>query len=139
MLKIKKLNRYALLPVKKPGDAAYDLYSYETVDIAPGRRELVGTGIACEFPSKYVGRIVDRSGVAVKKGLHVIAGVIDASYRGEWKIALYNTTGESVTVGAQTRIAQVLFYEVGDFPIIEVDELSKTSRGASGFGSSGRD
>lgn len=139
MLKVKLLDRYALLPVKKPGDAGYDLYANETVDIAPGSRGLVGTGIACEFPSNYVGRIVDRSGTAVKDGLHVIAGVIDSSYRGEWKIALYNTTKERVTVGAQTRIAQVLFYEVADFPVTEVDELSKTERGAGGFGSTGKD
>ena len=139
MLKVKKLGRFALLPIKKTGDAAYDLYSCETVDIAPGGLELVGTGIACEFPSNYVGRIVDRSGVAVKEGLHVVAGVIDSSYRGEWKIALYNTTGELVTVGAQTRIAQVLFYKVADFPIMEVDELSDTERGTGGFGSTGKE
>jgi dUTP pyrophosphatase len=137
MLKIKKLDPLAKLPVKKPGDAAYDLYASETVDIAPGSRELVGTGIACEFPSNYVGRIVDRSGVAVKDGLHVVAGVIDASYRGEWKIALYNTTRGRVTVGRNTRIAQVLFYRVADWPVIAVDELSSTARGGCGFGSSG--
>lgn len=146
MLKVKKLNRYSLLPVKKEGDAAYDLYSCEDVvilgnpdDLEPGELPVtvVRTGIACEFPSNYVGRIVDRSGTAVKDGLHVVAGVIDSSYRGEWKIAFYNMSAYPVEIISQTRIAQVLFYEVADFPIVEVDELSETTRGAGGFGSTG--
>ena len=139
MLKVKKLGRFALCPVKKPGDAGYDLYSNEDVIIGGGARGVVSTGIACEFPSNYVGRIVDRSGMAVKEGLHVVAGVIDSSYRGAWKIALYNTTTRPVEIKAQTRIAQVLFYKVADFPIMEVDELSDTERGAGGFGSTGKE
>jgi dUTP pyrophosphatase len=137
MLKVKKLGRFALLPIKKPGNAGYDLYSNEDVIIGAGDRKLVSTGIACEFPSNYVGRIVDRSGMAVKGGLHVVAGVIDSSYRGIWKIAFYNTGQYPVEIKAQTRIAQVLFYKVADFPILEVDELSETTRGAGGFGSTG--
>jgi len=137
MLQVKRLNRFALLPVKKPGDAAYDIYSCEEVIILSGERVAVSTGIATEFPSNYVARICDRSGIAARLGLHVMAGVIDASYRGEWKVLLFNTSDELVTVDAQTRIAQALFYEVADFLVTEVDELSDTERGAGGFGSTG--
>ena len=139
MLKVKLLDRYALLPIKKDGDAAYDLYSNEDTVIGEGTRATVKIGIACEFPSNYVGRIVDRSGVALAEGLHVIAGVIDSSYRGEWRIAFYNTSKHPVRINAQTRIAQVLFYKVADFPIMEVDELSDTERGTGGFGSTGKE
>lgn len=137
MLKVKKLHQFALFPVKKPGDAAYDLYSCEEVTISPGGRCIVPIGLACEFPSNYVGRICDRSGMAANEGLHVMAGVIDASYRGAWGVVLYNTTKEWKTIKPQTRIAQVLFYEVADFPVVEVDELNETERGEGGFGSTG--
>ncbi len=137
MLQVKKLHRFALLPVKNPGYAAYDFYSCEFAAIPPHNRSLICTGLACEFPSNYVARICDRSGMAAKCGLHVMAGVIDSSFRGEWKILLFNTTDKAQYLEAQTRIAQVLFYEVANFPIQEVSELSETSRGAGGFGSTG--
>ncbi len=137
MLQVKLLNRYALLPVKKPGDAAYDLYSCELITIPPNGRTLISTGIACEFPSNYVGRICDRSGISAKRGLHVMAGVIDSTFRGEWKVLLQNMTLDPQIIEAQTRIAQVLFYVVADFAVQAVDELSDTARGAGGFGSTG--
>lgn len=137
MLQVKKLHRFALLPVKNSGDAGYDLYSVEDVVILPYSRRIVNLGIACEFPSNYVGRICDRSGMAAKKGIHVLAGVIDSTYRAEWKVVLYNTDHGRISLPAQTKIAQVLFYEVADFPIQEVSELSDTERGAGGFGSTG--
>ena len=137
MLKVKKMCRDALLPVKKPRDAGYDLYGCEQVTIYPGERAMIGTGLICEFPSNYVGRICDRSGVAWKSGLHVLAGVIDSSFRGEWKIILYNTGVKVILVKAQTRIAQILFYKVADFPVIEVNELTETDRSDGGFGSTG--
>lgn len=72
MLRVKKLQQYALSPAKC--DSGYDLFTYEDVSIEPLERVLIGIGIACEFPSNYVARICDRSGVALKKGLHVMAG-----------------------------------------------------------------
>jgi deoxyuridine 5'-triphosphate nucleotidohydrolase len=137
MLQVKKLHRFALLPIKRYGDAAYDFYSCEAATIKPYERKLICTGLACAFPSNYVARVCDRSGMAAKRGLHVMAGVIDSTYRGEWKILLFNTTATEQILEAQTRIAQVLFYEVADFSIQEVDELGATSRGAGGFGSTG--
>jgi len=137
MFRIKKLNRYTIPPVKKPGDAGYDIYSCKEAIIMPGERLLIGAGFAAEFPSNYVGRICDRSGIAARLGLHVMAGVIDASYRGEWSVLLYNASDKRVIVDAQTRIAQVLFYKVADFLVMEVDKLSETKRGTGGFGSTG--
>ena len=133
---VKKLDPNAMLPVKMPGSAGYDLYSNERVLIYPGDRRIIGTGIAMSFNRKYVGRICDRSGMA-SAGLHVMAGVIDPDYRGEWRVILLNTTNRDWRVQAGTRIAQVLFYEVADWGIEEVDELSDTERGAGGFGSTG--
>ena len=137
MLRVKKLDPRAKLPVKKDGDAAYDLYSLDEVKIYPGARKLVHTGIACDFPPSYVARLCDRSGVALNIGLHVVAGVVDQTYRGEWMIAFYNMGQESVLVPAGERIAQVLFYKVEDWSVIEVDDLDRTIRGAGGFGSTG--
>lgn len=137
MLRVKKLNRFALLPVKQHRSAGYDLYSCQDTLVPAGKRCMIGTGIAVEFPENYVGRICDRSGMAVKKGLHVLAGVIDPDYRGEWKVVLLNTSEEDVMIEAQTRIAQVLFYQVANFQVTEVSELTDTSRGEGGFGSTG--
>lgn len=137
MLRVKKLDPRALLPVKKPGDAAYDLYSLDEVTIGGSTREIVHTGIACDFPSGYVARLCDRSGVALNKGLHVIAGVVDQSYRGEWMVAFYNMGKFSVVVPAGERVAQVLFYKVEDWPVEEVIYLDPTRRGGGGFGSTG--
>ena len=136
-LLVKKLDRSAKIPVKMPDSAAYDLYSNEDVTIPPGGRRLVGTGVAMSFNRGYVGRICDRSGIAWGNGLHVLAGVIEPEYRGEWRVVFYNTSSIHIRVCKESRIAQVLFYEVADGPVQEVDELSNTVRGTGGFGSTG--
>ncbi len=137
MLRVKKLDPRAKLPVKRDGDAAYDLYSLDEVIIEAGCRELVHTGIACDFREGYVARLCDRSGVAVNQGLHVVAGVIDQTYRGEWLVAFYNMSGTTTIVPAGERVAQVLFYKVEDWSVREVDDLDRTIRGAGRFGSTG--
>ena len=137
MLRVKKLDPRAKLPVKKAGDAAYDLYSLNKMSIKAGHRALIHTGIACDFPVGYVARLCDRSGVALNEGLHVVAGVIDQTYRGEWMIAFYNMSGTTKIVPAGERIAQVLFYKVEDWAVEEVVDLLDTDRGAGGFGSTG--
>lgn len=137
MLKVKKLNSRARLPVKIPGSAGYDLYSNERKILVPYERVIIGTGLAMAFSRRYVGRICDRSGLAWNNGLHVLAGVIDPNYRGEWKVVLFNTSERTITLQEETRIAQVLFYEVADWEVLEVEELSDTERGSGGFGSTG--
>jgi len=137
MLKVKRLNQYAELPVKQHNSAGYDLVTAAGHHIPASERRLIKLGIAIEFPPNYVGRICDRSGMALKQGLHVLAGVIDADYRGEVGVVLLNTSKEDILIKGPARIAQILFYEVADFPVIEVDELNDTSRGQGGWGSTG--
>lgn len=137
MLRVKKLNRLARLPVKQHQSAGYDLYSCQDTLVPAGKRCIIGTGIALEFPENYVGRICDRSGMAAKKGLHVLAGVIDSDFRGEVGVVILNTSEEDVFIKGPARIAQLLLYEVANFPVVEVEELSDTLRGRSGFGSTG--
>jgi len=135
---VKKINPEARLPRRvRQGDAGFDLFSVEDVTLLPGKRVLVGTGIAVAIPSGWVGLIKDRSGLAAKQGLHCLAGVIDENYRGEVKVVLYNAGTEPVTLPAGSRIAQLVIvpYYVG--PVKEVAELPPSNRGEEGFGSSG--
>jgi dUTP pyrophosphatase len=127
------------------GDAGVDLYSAVDVDIAPGRRALVPTGIAVAIPYGMVGLIHPRSGLATRVGLSIVnsPGTIDAGYRGELKIALINTDPDDpIAVRRGDRIAQLLVQRVELPELIEVtsfDEagLADTSRGEGGHGSSG--
>jgi dUTP pyrophosphatase len=93
MLQIKyvRLVEEAKVPVKaKHGDAAYDLYSVEDIQVEPMYRKAVGTGLAIEIPEGYYGRIAPRSGLASKNGIMVMGGVVDSSYRGEISVILAN-------------------------------------------------
>lgn len=141
-VKIKKLNDRALIPVYGSEYAAgADLYACmdEPVTIYPGKTEFVRTGIALEVPEGYAGLIYARSGLACKKGLAPAnkVGVIDADYRGEIMVALFNHAEQPVTVEHGERIAQMVItpYLKADFHM--VDELSDTVRGEGGFGSTG--
>ncbi len=140
---IKKLNEKAILPTYGSKSAAgADLYACmeRAVTIQAGETEFIKTGIAMEVPEGFAGLIYARSGLACKKGLAPAnkVGVIDADYRGEIMVALYNHSKESVTVEHGERIAQMVItpYLRADF--LEVDELSDTVRGEGGFGSTGR-
>ncbi|MEM5820055.1 MAG: dUTP diphosphatase [Candidatus Aenigmatarchaeota archaeon] len=136
-LKVKRLNENAKLPERKrEGDAGLDLYSIEDIEINPNEIKLVSTGIAIEIPKGYVGIIKDRSGLATK-GLHVLAGVIDENYRGEVKIVLINLGKEKIFLEKYSRVAQLLILPYLKCNVKEVEELSETERGNSGFGSSG--
>ncbi len=136
-LKVKRLHPQARLPGRAHNSAGYDLYASEDVEIPPGAIRLVPTGIAAEFPPGYAALVWDRSGMAVK-GIHRLAGVVDSDYRGEWKAVLVNLTAEPYVVRAGDRIAQVVIQRVEAWPVEEVSELSDTSRGEGGYGSTGR-
>jgi dUTP pyrophosphatase len=128
------------LTAPRPGDAGYDLYAVETLQIVPGGRGLIPTGVHVEIPEGYVGLVKDRSSMALK-GLHTMAGVVDAGYRGEIKIVLLNTTGEPVTIDARQKVAQMIVVPVYTQALETVESLealSATERGAGGFGSTGR-
>ena len=137
-VKVKKLKPNAVLPkYAHEGDAALDLYSTENYSIVSGERQLVSTGIAMEFPAGYFASIRDRSGLAAKKGITVLGGVIEFTYRGEYGVVLLNTGKETFEIKVGDKIAQVVIQPVATAEISEITELSVTERGVGNFGSTG--
>lgn len=123
-----------------PGDAGADLISSEDVELAPGQRALVGTGLRIALPAGYAALVLPRSGLAVKHGITVVnaPGLIDAGYRGEVKVCLLNTdASETYRISAGDRIAQLMVVPVVPVDFIPVETLPGSARGESGFGSSG--
>lgn len=138
-LKIKKVHPRAMVPTyAHVGDAGFDLFAVEDVLVSVGARVLVGTGIAMEIPLGYVGLIWDKSGLSMNHGLKNLGGVIDAGYRGEIKAGVVNLSDEDYTIRAGHKVAQMLIQKVAHAEILEVDELSDTTRGEGGFGSTGK-
>lgn len=138
-IKVKKLHKDAKLPTyAHHGDAGFDLFSIESVNIPVGARVLVGTGVAIEIPDGYVGLIWDKSGLSMVHGLKNLGGVIDAGYRGEIKAGVVNLSDEDYTITAGHKVAQMLIQKVERADIKEVVELSDSHRGHGGFGSSGK-
>lgn len=141
-MKIKKLNENAVIPTYGTEySAGADLYACtdEDITINPGETKLIKTGIAIEIPVGYAGFIYARSGLASKKGLAPAnkVGVIDADYRGEIMVALYNQSNEPQVIAAKERIAQLVIAPFLKVEFEEVDELTITVRGDGGFGSTG--
>ncbi|GAC58351.1 deoxyuridine 5'-triphosphate nucleotidohydrolase [Gordonia hirsuta DSM 44140 = NBRC 16056] len=123
-----------------PGDAGIDLYSTTDLELAPGRRQVVGTGIALALPYGTVGLVHPRSGLAARAGLSIVnaPGTIDAGYRGEVKVCLINLDPEApIVIARGDRIAQLLIQRVELPEVLEVSELDDTERGTGGYGSSG--
>ena len=140
MLRVKKLNPEAVFPVRATeGSAGYDLTSVESHIILPGHRAVVSTGLALEIPTSFYGRVAPRSGLAVKNGIQVGAGVIDEDYRGEVKVVLFNhDLHKTFEIKPGYRIAQLVLERIGCPPVEEiVDDLQGTVRGDGGFGSTG--
>ena len=126
----------------KPGDAGVDLVARENVTLPPaGGRALVPTGIAVALPDGYAGFVQPRSGLAFRHGVTCLntPGLIDSGYRGELKVCLVNTDPtEPFEVVRGERIAQLVVQAVEHVAFVEVDALDETTRGETGFGSSGR-
>ena len=139
VLNVKKLVPNATLPVRASADAAgYDLYATEDCVIHPGRRTVIPLGISVKLPPGTYGRIAPRSGLAVKHGIDVLAGVIDPDYTGELKVVLFNTDWRnSFVIHPGYRIAQLILekYEVHD--VSEIETIDLTDRADGGFGSTG--
>lgn len=137
---VKKLRQDARLPrYAHEDDAALDLATAETHTLLPGERHLFSTGIAVEIPRGYFGLIRGRSGFGSKHGLiSVDSGIIDAGYRGEVLVLLYNSGDKPVTISKGERFAQLLILPVARVEIEEVEELSASSRAGGGFGSTGK-
>jgi len=142
-INVKKLNELAKLPTRGSEYAAgYDLYAAikERVGIRPHETVKVGTGLSFELPEGTFAAIFARSGIATKRGLRPAncVGVCDSDYRGEYIVALHNDTEEAQFIEPGERIAQMILLPYIEIKVNEVDELSDTVRGSSGFGDSGK-
>ena len=137
-LSFEKLDPKAVLPTRGSHSAAgLDLYSIEAFTLNPKERRLIRTGLAVAIPEGFYGRVAPRSGLATHKGIDVLAGVIDADYRGEIGCLLYNAGENAVDLPAQTKICQLIIEKIITPTAVWVDGLSNTSRGSGGFGSTG--
>ncbi len=124
----------------RPGDAGADLRSTITVEIQPGERVLVPTGIALALPDGFAAFVHPRSGLALRHGLSIVntPGTIDAGYRGEIMVLLINLDQtQAITIERGDRIAQMVIQRVETVEFVPVEELSDSARGSGGYGSSG--
>jgi dUTP diphosphatase len=139
-LPVVRLRSEARVPERAyAGDAGLDLATCERVELGPGERAVVATGLAVAIPEGYAGFVQPRSGLAARHGVSVVnsPGLVDAGYRGELKVVLLNTDRrETFVAEAGERIAQLVVLAVPSVEIREVEELPASERGARGFGSS---
>jgi dUTP diphosphatase len=139
-LPVRRLRRDATLPARAyAGDAGLDLASCERVELAPGERATVHTGLAVAIPEGYGGFVQPRSGLAMRHGIALVnsPGLVDSGYRGEIKVVLLNTDArEPFAVEPGMRIAQLVVLPIPEVELVEVDELPESERGVRGFGSS---
>jgi dUTP diphosphatase len=139
-LPVRRLRPDAQVPTRAyAGDAGIDLVACERVELAPGERALVPTGLAVAIPVGYAGYVQPRSGLATKHGISIVntPGLVDSGYRGELLVNLLNTDPrEPFVVEPGMRIAQLVVLAVPDVKPVEVEELPDSERGDRGFGSS---
>jgi dUTP pyrophosphatase len=139
-LPIKRLRDDAVVPERAyAGDAGLDLAACDRVELAPGERAVVGTGLAVAIPDGYAGFVQPRSGLAARHGISVVnaPGLIDSGYRGEVRVVLLNTDrAHAFVVEPGMRIAQLVVLPVPALELVETDELPESERGVRGFGSS---
>ncbi len=141
-LPVRRLRDDAVVPAQAyPGDAGLDLAACERVELGPGERAVVPTGLAVAVPDGYAGFVQPRSGLAAEHGLTILntPGLIDSGYRGELRVVLHNTDRvEPFVVEPGMRIAQLVVLPVAELDLVEVEELPESERGVRGFGSSRR-
>lgn len=135
-----KLEDDGKIPTKGTNQAAgFDLYANESVTLKPGEIKMIKLGISTSIPEGYVGMIRPRSGLATKHGLDICtSGIIDADFRGEWKVTLINHGNKEYTVANGERIAQTVFLALPPVMFELVDDLDATDRGNGGWGSTGK-
>jgi dUTP pyrophosphatase len=135
-----RLRPEAVIPARAyDGDAGLDLSSCERVELAPGQRAIVSTGLAIAIPEGHAGFVQPRSGLAAKHGISIVntPGLVDSGYRGELLVILVNTDErESFVVEPGMRVAQLVIIELPEVELVEVAELPESERGARGHGSS---
>jgi dUTP pyrophosphatase len=138
VLKIKFLSESATCPSRANiTDAGLDLCAAEDLVIMGQSRAMIKTDLAFEIPEGYYGRVAPRSGLALKNGIDVFAGVVDSSYRGPINVILYNSDKADFQLSKGDRIAQIIIEKHYNFPLEIVNDLSDTNRGSGGFGSTG--
>jgi dUTP diphosphatase len=139
-LPIRRLRPDAIVPERAyVGDAGVDLASCDRLELAPGERATIGTGLAVAIPDGFAGFVQPRSGLAARHGVTIVnaPGLIDSGYRGEVRVVLLNTDRlEPFVVEPGMRIAQLVVLAVPEVELVEVEELPETERGVRGFGSS---
>ena len=139
-LLVRRVRDDAVLPARAyPGDAGLDLAACQRMELGPGERAVVPTGLAVAIPEGYAGFVQPRSGLAAAHGISVVnaPGLIDSGYRGEVRVVLLNTDlREPFVVESGMRIAQLVVLAVPELDVVEADELPAAERGVRGFGSS---
>ncbi len=138
-LKIKKLHPDAKMPeYAHHDDAGFDLFAIQDITLKVGERAMIPTGIAMEIPEGYVGLVWDKSGLAMKNGIKTCGGVVDSMYRGEIMIGLINLSDADYVFEKGHKVAQMIIQKKEFVDFEEVKELSDTTRGDGGFGSTGK-
>jgi dUTP diphosphatase len=139
-LQIQRLRDDAIIPERAyAGDAGLDLSAAERVELGPGERAMVGTGLAVAIPDGYAGFVQPRSGLASAHGISVVnsPGLVDPGYRGELRVVLLNTDRvHAFVIEPGMRIAQLVVLAVPEVELNEVERLPASERGVRGFGSS---
>lgn len=138
MLEFLRLSPNAILPTRgSAASAGLDIYSSQHLVLKAGERFGVSTGIAVEIPPEHYGRVAPRSGIALNRGIDVMAGVIDSDYRGEVKCLLVNLGTEPFEINPGDRIAQLIIERIAILEPVWGEDLTDTVRSAGGFGSTG--
>ena len=136
-LKIRRIHPEAKLPsYGHKGDAGLDLFSCADYVLGAGEVKAIQTGIKVASPRGYVGLIWDKSGISLK-GVHKLAGVVDAGYRGEVQVVMINLRNAPYEIKKGMKIAQMLIQPISEVEVIEAEDLDDTLRGEDGFGSTG--
>jgi len=135
MIKIKRLTSNAKIPtLSNPNDAGLDLCTTINVDILPGCRATLPTGLAFALPVGTVGLVWPRSKLASKWGLDILAGVVDCDYRGEVMVSVINLGHKIIELREGDKIAQMIVQEhKSGLPIVETNDLDETVRGKAGI------
>ena len=139
-LQVCRLRPEAVIPERAySGDAGLDLSACDRIELAPGERVTVGTGLAVAIPEGYAGFVQPRSGLAARHGIALVnsPGLIDSGYRGEIRMVVLNTDRDSsFTIEPGMRIAQLVIMRLPEVELVEVEQLPESERGVRGFGSS---
>jgi dUTP diphosphatase len=141
-LPLRRLREDAVVPSQAySGDAGLDLAACERIELGPGERAVVGTGLAVAIPEGFAGFVQPRSGLAAEHGITILntPGLIDSGYRGELRVVLHNADRAApFVIEPGMRIAQLVVVPVAELELTEVAELPESARGVRGFGSSKR-